>query len=80
MANRLPIPEDFQHLVEKREDADRRSGQDRRYPDSVECGPVESEEESSPANQITGDSDTEICPPEQRSGGQRRAEIRRQGD
>ena len=80
MANRLPIPEDIQHLVEKREAADRRSGQDRRPPESVACEALEGKEESSAPTQATGDTDAIDCPPEQRSAGERRTVTRLQGE
>jgi hypothetical protein len=80
MANQLPIPEDFQHLIEKREVADQRSSQDRRRPESVVGETIECNEEPSAPSQTTGDGDPIICPPERRGGSERRSVDRRHGN
>jgi hypothetical protein len=78
MANRLPIPEDLQHLVEKRAVADRRSGQDRRLPDPDGCRDVEEDASSPRQVDAAEDSDLETDEQERRSGSERRTVTRRQ--
>jgi hypothetical protein len=43
--NEIPIPPELQHLIEKREQSDRRQGMDRRELDLGPLGSVESLEE-----------------------------------
>ena len=40
MPNELPLPEELQHLLEKREDGDRRTQQEGDDPDGPDCAPT----------------------------------------
>ena len=58
MKNHLPIPSELQHLIEKREDEERRKD-DRRYPADLETvgspEPVDNLEEEAPEEHGSGD-------------------------
>jgi len=74
MANHLPVPPELLHLIEKREDqqrrkADRRGAQDRRLSDQGPIGSIESVDDLD-----------EMTLTEQRLGGERRENEERRKD
>ena len=74
MPNELPLPPDLQHLIEKRDETDRRQNQRRRDQDSEEdaatCGNAEGESEEL----------AEVSENERQTQPGRRKEKRRQND
>ena len=80
MPNRLPIPPELQHLIEKREredprTAERRSGEDRRESDLGPIGRIQSVEDLEELTLAEDRSGTE-----RRKGRARRKRKRRQAD
>ncbi len=75
MSNRLPIPDDLQHLVEKRETATRRDGNPRR---DGEAAGVDSD--ATLSDSAVEESVNSECETEQRSGVDRRQGERRASD
>ncbi len=74
MPNELPLPPDLQHLIEKRDELDRRQNQRRRNRSSEECAPT--------CGNAEGESEEieEVPENERRTQPDRRKEKRRQND
>ena len=80
MANKIPVPDDLQHLIEKREQSTRRDGTDRRSNQQATTSGTEPPINGDEADQSQANTDGDSPTAERRSGQDRRQQARRSSD